>query len=151
MPTGTVAFAFGTPKELESNRQIGAVASATGNPIYSQEEVPLGPELDVTYIEGSEVPTLRIARGALSWAQKRGLRSLRVVCAEPHAWRCMRDMRAAAKETGFRALIYLAVMPHMKWFLAESLQPRTRNRLAWYPRELLLRFVPFGIYAKVAS
>lgn len=152
MPAGVVAFAFGTPDTLPVNKYIGLTAASLGLPIFSQIEVPLTGVRDVTLIEGKELPTLRIARGAIAWANKRNISSLHVFCAPPHAWRCLRDLREAAREAGVSKYFYRPIILREEgWFDKDSDQPRTRSWLAWNARELILRHMPYGLYARIAA
>lgn len=72
METGIVAFAFGAPGRILSNRLIAGIASRKarelGATVYTQFDVLVEPEIKVEYISenpGNPPPTLRIARGAV--------------------------------------------------------------------------------------
>lgn len=161
---GVVAFAFGVPKTLRSNRLIGEIASAyaraEGALIYTQHDVPVESGIDVTYIEqqrGEPPPTLRIARAAALWAKKKHIDHIWIVAAQPHIWRCERDLLRAFRETGTSIWmdrcreIDAIPIPDSEWFCRESEQERTRSPGQWEKRERILRRMPFFIYKRVAS
>ncbi len=159
---GIVAFAFGAPSAIASNEQIAKIASqeAKNNEadIYTQSDIIIkhhvNTEIEYTTEEaGNPPPTLRIARGAIQWSQKKGLLKIIVVAAKPHLWRAIRDLREAAKEKGIQLDIIPSALikPTTVWFCQNSLQPRTRSKWLWWRREVLLKIMPFFIYKKVAS
>lgn len=156
-------------QEQESSLEIHAQ-------IFTQRDIqfdPLGPQNDprdertlvevqsveVTYIEGeSDCPpsTLRIARGAVKWAKQRGIRKLWVVAAKPHLWRCVRDLKYAIREADahIEVFVYQGIkeIPGDKWFYPlGSTQKRVQSFWKWWPREIILRLMPMGIYKRVAG
>ena len=158
---GIVAFAFGTPATAAPNVRIASIAARLARkyskPIFTQDEVQFekGSDLDVTRIEGEEVPTLRIARAAVAWAVERKLHHLWVVCAKPHWVRCERDLKEAAAEAGVKLSIFLSpeieASSRREWFDPNSTQKRVRSTKAWLPREVLLCVMPFWLYKRLAS
>ncbi len=161
---GIVAFAFGVPATIRSNRRIGEMTSKTAlkfaAPVYTQRDIQV--ELGVSFAwteeePGNPPPTLRMARGAVQWAKHPNNRfvELWVVAAKPHLWRCMRDMKAAVQEAGggivVRACEEIEQVPEDEWFCSDSTQERTQSRQAWEKREWIVRFMPFFIYKHVAS
>ena len=106
MPAAVVAFAFGTPNTLRSNWSIAQIASETAAslhaPVYTQRDVvPLASHVEIELTQENypeRVPTLRIARGAIAWAQEREIDVLWLCAAGPHIARCRRDLQYAIKE-----------------------------------------------------
>jgi hypothetical protein len=159
---GIVAFAFGTPSSIRSNVIIAKIASRKARelkvPVYTQQDVVVDPEVEVFFTDeksGEPPPTLRISRGAVSWAKKTGLRHLWICAASPHLWRCRRDFTRAILETGLDISIWAFSETGLHhedvWFCPDSTQKRTRSREAWEKRERILRIMPFFIYKFVAS
>jgi len=163
MPAAVVAFAFGTPNTLRSNRCIAQIASETAAslriPVYTQHDVvPLASDVEVELTEEKypeRVPTLRIARGAIAWAQVREIDVLWLCAAGPHIARCRRDLRYAIKER--RTAIEVRITPGLTscpadfWFCSDSTQVDTRSRVVWQLRDTILMNSPMRLYSLIAS
>ncbi len=162
MSIGIVAFAFGAPGTLRSNRRIAQVASLKSReldaPIYTQRDVSFGPGFDVWFIKeevGNPPPTFRIARGAVQWAKKEQITELWVSSAKPHLWRCLRDLKYAVREVQEQMEIHVCedIERYQEggWYCLGSEQGRTRSRKQWRQRERILEWMPMFIYKLVAS
>lgn len=158
---GIIAFAFGQPWGIPANYEIAQVTKGLSEmysaPIYTQKDILFNilPE-DVEYIKEDDnpPPTLRIARGAVQWAKRRGITILLIVAAEPHRWRAIRDVRAAISERGL-GITYFSHRgwrEEMKdlWFSSISSQKRTRSWWNWWSREIIVRLMPFWLYKIIA-
>lgn len=161
---GVVAFAFGRPETVKSNQRLAEMASVRAvdckGPVFTQRDIVANKRFNVKDVEqvyepGEPPPTLRIAREAVKWAERRDLNFLWVVAAKPHLWRCLRDLRAACKEA--RKDIRIESCPEIEhtwerdWFCPNSTQARSRSPWKWYQRELILKAMPFFIYKRIAS
>lgn len=159
---GIVAFGFGVPETILSNQRIAQIASQKahelGAPVYTQLDVRIESGIEVKYTDeepGNPPPTLRTARGAVQWAKQNGFTWLWVVAAQPHLWRCLRDLRQAVIEVG--AQIHVAHCPEVlgypedSWFCPDSKQDRVRSREEWDKREKVLKLMPLFIYKRVAK
>lgn len=168
-----VGFAFGQPNNIPANKKILEVVLDTAEgyncDIYTQEDIDVisahNSVPDDTYVEvmkdesGAPPPTLRIARGVVSLIKRLTTKpkTIFIVSAPPHAWRCMRDVQEALREE--RLSIPVVLSPLMKdrdyketyWFSPSSTQKRTQSKKDWYPREILLKFMPFWIYKRIAA
>lgn len=160
--TDVVAFAFGVPADILSNRRIAAIASKKakefGAPVYTQLDVRVEPGIKVSYTEekpGNPPPTLRIARDAVHWARRRGITRLWVVAAKPHLRRAVRDLEYVIYETNARLKVRpceeIELYPEEEWFCSDSTQPRTNSAKAWRSRERILQRLPMFVYKLVAS
>lgn len=161
--SGVVAFAFGVPDTIRSNRSIAFVATFKARqlnaPIYTQADVKIfDPSVVVFHTSekpNSPPPTLRIARGAVQWANQCRFTELWVVAAKPHLWRAERDLRQAVHEAGggiiVRVCEEIEQYPERDWFCSDSTQERTQSQKAWDGRERVLKVMPFFIYKRVAS
>jgi hypothetical protein len=160
---GIIAFAFGVPDTILSNRRIAEIASRKAKelkaPVYTQLDVHIQPdEIEIEYTDekpGNPPPTLRIARGAVRWAKRLGLRELWISAAKPQLWRCLRDIEQAVREAGIqikvRAFKEIEQYSEDEWFCPDSTQERTRSREVWDKRERILKLMPFFLYKRVAS
>lgn len=162
MKTGIVAFAFGVPATIASNKLIASIASKLAReinaPIYTQADVCVETGIRVKYtteMQGDPPPTLRIARGAVDWAKANGFETLYVIAAEPHIQRCIRDLRYAVAETRTNIMVLTNLKRHDfktgSWFCLDSTQPRTRSLKAWRSRERILEKLPMWLYKLIAS
>ena len=159
---GIIAFAFGVPAAIRSNRQIALIASDQAKklnaPVFTQADVRLEHGITASRIDeepGKPPPTLRMARDAIKWAIKNGITELHVVAAKPHMWRAHRDVRRAVQEIGMQHRIAVhsidTKFPKDSWFCVDSTQERVRSPEAWNKRERILKWLPFFIYKRVAS
>lgn len=159
---GIVAFAFGTPESIFSNRLIAKIAFQKAfelkAPIYTQLDVSVGEGADVKFIEepfNNPVTTLRIARGTVLWAIINGITELWVVAAKPHLWRCVRDLKGVAEEVS--AQIEVLVCKETEeydeyvWFCSNSDEIWTQSKKNWQRREWIINLIPFFIYKLIAS
>lgn len=159
---GVVAFAFGVPATILSNRRIAEIASKKARelnaPVYTQRDVQIESGIAVKFIEeksGEPPPTLRIARGAVRWAKKKGISELWIVAAAPHLWRCKRDLSRAVSE--MKSIICVRVCNEItqysesSWYCLDSMQARTRSAEDWWKRERILHKLPFFFYKLIAS
>lgn len=159
---GVVAFAFGVPETIKSNRRIAEIASKKARElncrVYTQLDIQADGGVLVDYAEeepGNPPPTLRIARGAVKWAKRHELTDLWVVAAKPHLWRALRDVQEAVREDGAQIEVHVCEeinqYPEDSWFCPDSTQERVRSRDAWNKRERILKLMPFFVYKWVAS
>jgi hypothetical protein len=156
---GIVAFAFGVPYTIESNKIIATIAQENSlehkAPIYTQSDIVINETLNINYIEGDQPPTLRIAREAIKWAKKNDLDGLLIIAAAPHINRAMRDMKMAIKEAKQKIILIKCLdvynYPKAIWFCSNSSQTRTKSKMEWYKREIILKILPFFIYKRIAN
>ncbi len=161
--TGIVAFGFGVPSTLRSNRIIAKIATDRAQtlkaPIFTQADVPVDDEnIEVIYANeepGNPPPTLRIAREAVRWAQKNQFTELWFAAALPHLPRAWGDLKYAAKEAGWpigiNGCAEILDYTDRDWFCPESEQKHTQSRKNWRLREFILMHMPFWLYKRVAS
>ena len=160
---GVVVFAFGAPSGTSVNLSIGGRASAEAwkfsVPVFTQRDVPLHSFVRrerVSEREGKPPSTLKLARHAVAWAIQNQFTELRVVAAQPHLWRAVRDTKAAVRETGFKFLKVSTCewngQPESDlWFTRESTQLRGRFKILFWVREAILRGMPFGLYKQIVG
>ncbi len=159
---GIVAFAFGTPGTIQSNRRIAEIASKKARElkcrVFTQLDIIIESGIEVTYINqepNNPPPTLRIARRAVQWAVIHGLTDLWIIAAKPHVWRATRDIEQTVYERGIWIKIHVSreieQYPEESWFCSDSTQERARSRKAWNKRERILKLMPFFIYKRVAN
>ncbi len=162
MKTAVVAFGFGAPETILSNKRIAFIASQKARelnaPVYTQLDIRVLPRVKVEYTEekpGNPPPTLRLARGAVQWAKQRGFSKIYIVAAKPHLWRALRDIKKAVREAGEKIEVHVCREIEQyhedSWFCPDSIQQRTRSQKDWQGRELILKLMPFFIYKHLAS
>lgn len=165
--SGVVAFAFGSPSAIRSNRWIAETAmlhsrESQSSLIFTQDDVQFSSDsgLEATYCNermGDPPPIMRIAREAVQWAIAYNIRDITVVAGKPHMWRCVRDMQEAVKEQGATGLIHIRKSQEIfrfledDWFCADSMQGYTQIPRAWERRERILCHMPLWFYKLVAS
>lgn len=160
--TGIVAFAFGAPQSILSNKRISLLAMCKAMefraPIFTQQDVFVEPGIETDRVgeqPGNPPPTLQIARGAVRWAKRNGFDELWVVAAEPHLWRCVRDLKEAVRESGENIDVWACEEAGQYqddfWFCPESAQKRTRSAEAWNWREGILKSLPLFVYKLIAG
>lgn len=154
--SGVLAFAFGVPFTLYSNKEIARVSSEIaeggGYPILTQELVPVTPGLDVQRVlepPESDVyaSTFYIAKQAIVWVRDKEVTTLHVVAADVHLWRCIRDLRWVALDEW----VPIELVPHavpVGW-QKSSWQAHVKSPWLWYRREILLRMMPKWLYARL--
>lgn len=158
---GIVAFAFGAPADILSNKLIAKIALEKAKmfnaSVYTQRDILInGVEVEYAY-EKSNNPssTLRMARGAVDWAKRNGIEKIWIVAAKPHLWRCQRDLVQAVKESETAIKIHffreIEDYPEDLWFCLNSTQQRTRSKKSWESREWILKLLPFNIYKLIAN
>jgi hypothetical protein len=161
---GIVALAFGTPADIQANRQIASAAVGDAcfynlKHIYTQPDIKIEAQgLSVEYIEeqpGKSSPTLCMARGAVQWALRKGFNELLLEAAPDHQWRVLRDFRKAVAEAGAAIGVALSQSPDNffakdSWY-GDSTQPRTKTREAFMKRENILHKMPWWLYKLIAK
>jgi len=126
--------------------------------IYTQRDILIKDKnVEVFYPDGelSPPPTLRIARGAIKWAKLLDIEELWIIAAEPHLWRCERDLRYAIKEKKAQIDVFVCEDTYRRygdeWYCSESEQRHTRSPEDWWKREVKLKKMPMFIYKRVAK
>ncbi len=163
MKEAIVAFAFGVPSSLPSNRKLVEIASRKARelnaPVFTQQDMmPLEPGVEYVLTEEvypNRVPTLRIARGAAQWAKDGGIRVLWICAAGPHLTRVTRDIKFAIAEVGGAIEIKFCdgihEAPRDVWFCDGSAQIDTRIGLVWAIRDTILMLMPMVLYSRIAG
>ena len=160
---GIVVFAFGSPANIHSNRILASIAIRKARelqaPVYTQEDILINnSDIDVEYIkqrDASPPPTLKIAQGSIKWAKYEEINDILIIAAEPHLWRCLRDLAYARKkmklDVNFQICEEVYNYPFASWFCSDSIQERTRSRKRWERREKVLKHLPLWIYALISK
>lgn len=141
---GIVAFAFGAPRNIRPNRTIAKIASQRsrkfGALIYAQSGLNFDLELGVEHTRSKFMTTLQLARMAIFWAIESGVDELVAVAAQPHIWRCVRDLKYVVREEEIYASIKIlsceevCVFPTAHWFDTRSTTRHTRSLPIWRGR-----------------
>lgn len=160
MLPGIVVFGFGFPTDIVANQLLTEMAkwemSLDSTPVFTQREIVLdGAEYSDAPGPQGPMTTLRVCRAAVQWAHLRGLDEIMIIAAKPHLWRCLRDMRYAAREVNFDIKVYASDLienvSSKQWFRGDSEQWCTKSRVVWYLRDSILRIMPMSIYRRIAS
>ncbi len=166
------AFAFGAPHTLLSNRQIAsdavteafryhALLVCTQLDVKLEESLKLMRFRDSVHIyevpenPGTPWPTLRLARAYVRKAKDLKCDRVVIAAAQPHVWRCIRDVRMACEEERWRMDLVLGEGTTFKkvvyWYSSQSTQWWTTNARLWWLRETMLRAMPKFLYRSLAS
>ncbi len=164
---GVVAFAFTCISWSTCERRLGSWAESQAKkhlaPLYTQIGIPIkSASVVVSRIDegrdqaGRPPPTLRVCRGAVDWALERDINVLHVVCAIPHTWRVLRDIRFAIREkssTSIRVELCKETdkLPYPYWFDAGSPLWWTRGPIRWHVYNAIMRVTPMWFYTKIAK
>ena len=158
-----VAFAFGKPYSILSNRRIAEIAIKKAKEldaeIFTQYDVLIKADLEFQYIDkiNKEVPTtLGLARKAVEYAVKEKYKNIWVAAALPHLSRCMRDMWCVIHELKVVGLNVFVCegseqYPENEWYCVDSEQKHTRSKEEWELREDLIKEIPLCFYKLVAG
>ena len=96
-----------------------------------------------------------VAHKASNLAEMHVVNTIYVVCAPPHAARCIRDVERAVKDAGLtvevKMAFYEGTFTYGDWFDPGSTQPHVRSAFRWWQREMILRLLPWKVYLRVAS
>lgn len=160
--TGIVAFAFGKPETILSNRIIGRIATQEARQrktmVFTQSDVIVDADIIVEYAEqqaGLPPSTLQMARNAIAWAKKYEFTRLCVVAATPHLKRCIRDLKKSARENNYSIMVFssdkMAGYIDDLWYCPNSAQKRTQSSITWVLREKLIFALPFWLYKKITA
>ena len=161
---GVFAFAFGVDCVIMSNVAIAKRAAHAAEyfdaMVFTQLDVHLmgvSVEYFKPVVPGVYLSTLDLSRWMAKRAKEERLTEIRIVAAQPHVWRCLRDVRAALRAERLNILVSVYEFSDDSyqhsdiWFCPESEQWYTRTPLAWWCREIILRCLPFGLYSWVTS
>lgn len=86
--------------------------------------------------------TIELLEKALPIFQKENINEVCIVAAKPHIWRVIRD----AKKILIDINVYTMPIDNIRWFQPDSTQIFTRHAWIWWPREIILRLLPFKFY-----
>lgn len=160
MEKGIIVFAFGQPSTISANKHLAdfsrSLALSLGiKYVFTQRDIGIDSIINffiVERVEEDEKPpsTLFIAQKSLAWAKSHNLEGVVVFAAPQHRWRCLRDIKKVYFGSNIRIIVPKVPNDHSFWYNRDSTQARTRSWLLWWPREILLRLLPFFIYKRVA-
>lgn len=167
------AFAFGSPENLISNHNIAERAKeiyydySQNIPLMTQTDIAFSPLLydeRKNYLKNlwlldfvgchrnNHFSTLKLIKRFKEYAEINNWKKVLVIAAPMHSKRCVRDL----KKMGFDAYEdkYLREkysMASIWWYHHKSTQFWTRSGLYWWPREIILRLLPWKIYEWISD
>lgn len=162
MKAGIVAFAFGAPDTLPSNRYIGEIACQKavelGAPVFTQLDVPTTEMVyrhPIREVLGRPPSTFQISLGAMEWSLEHELDVIYIAAAPPHIFRVQKDIVHAMAEKRHKVEVrfldeIFAKAAQIEWFCQHSTQPWTRTPEAWQRRERQIGWIPRWLYKHVA-
>lgn len=153
---GVVAFGFGS-RLTKSNGLIAEAAAEKAielrAPVFTQTDVQIEIGIETKYFKqqpNRPPSTLQFVKAVVEWAIAENIGVICVVAAPPHRWRCVRDLRKIIRKSsakiGVRVSKRTGNHKIAEWFCSNSEQLRTQFRILWWPRELILRIMPFWFY-----
>jgi len=144
---GLVAFGFGEPYDLESNRLIAACVTKVAQTkeivsIYTDRDVALHlppDEAVVKQLDSTLFPhTYRMAVFTVKQMKEEGVEELHAVAASCHLWRAVRDLRWAAVDHG----VAVKLVPHPvtgSVYDSKATTWYTQTAWLWWPLEIMYR------------
>ena len=147
-----VAFAGGLPPELETNVKIAERASWLGYalnlPVFGEGALPKC-HANIQLAPKEKSPTtIKFVERFAEEAKKRGWKSTLVVATPYYDARAARDLRMFGFEAKVdKHLRHALLRPYNK----HSQQWRNRHAIIFWPREVLLRLLPWRIYKWAAT
>ena len=152
-PVVVVIFSFGS-KGTKGNKLLAVAGAKEAKGAYvvvTQRDIPRIESVNSWYyVEDFKLTSgwhssLWVATSAREICECRKFPRTAIVVAVPmHLKRCSRDL----KRNGFK--VVKTVSPKLtssnNWYEKESLLPWTRSWWMWWPREIILRLLPWSVY-----
>ena len=144
-----LAMAFGTGKAINQpiKKQVEEMVALKGYDVFTQLDLAEILELKAGHLflanqYGDHISTLALIKQFVFMAKVYDWKSVRLVAARQHIWRCARDLRHLAPE--MHVQLYPVTVEY-----GPDTQLWVRSSVGWWAREIVIRSMPWPIYKKI--
>lgn len=150
--TVILALAFGVGQAINYplKREVEQLANLKGYPVYTQQDLGVmldlrpGVNLMMAHQPGDHISSLAIIEQFAQAAKVNGWKTVKLVAASQHIWRCARDLEKILPE------VYVDKISVETAYLPD-IQPWVTSPLRWWRRELIIRLLPGRLYKKMCG
>lgn len=150
--TVILALAFGVGQAINYplKREVEQLANIKNLPVYTQQDLGVilklnsGIVLFMACQAGDYLSSLAIIEQFAQAAKVNGWKTVKLVAASQHIWRCVRDLKEVLPE------VYVDKIPVETAYLPD-IQPWVTSPLRWWMRELIIRLLPWRLYKKMCG
>jgi len=150
--TAILALAFGVGQQINYplKRKVEELANLKGYSVYTQQDLgtmlELKPEVFLLIAQQSDehISSLNVIKQFAEMAKLNGWTSVKLVAAEQHIWRCVRDVKEILPS------VYVQEIA-VKTAYQPDIQPWVTSPLRWWIRELIIRLLPWSLYKRLCD
>ena len=149
MSVVVLAMAFGTGKAINQpiKKQVEEMVALKGYDVFTQPDLAEILELKAGHLflanqYGNHMSTLALIKQFVFMAKVYDWKSVRLIAARQHIWRCARDLRHLAPE--MHVQLYPVTVEY-----GPDTQLWVRSSIGWWAREIVIRLLPWPIYKKI--
>ncbi|HRT11022.1 MAG TPA: hypothetical protein P5194_00570 [Patescibacteria group bacterium] len=142
-------MAFGTGKAINQpiKKQVEEMVALKGYDVFTQPDLAEILELKAGHLflanqYGNHMSTLALIKQFVFMAKVYDWKSVRLIAARQHIWRCARDLRHLAPE--MHVQLYPVTVEY-----GPDTQLWVRSSIGWWAREIVIRLLPWPIYKKI--
>jgi len=146
-----LATAFGTGRynNWPIKLAVEEMVNRKGYDVFTQPDLGALLELKAGHLflanqYGNHISTLALIKQFVFMAKVYDWKSVRLVAAKQHIWRCARDLRHLAPE------IHVQLYPVTVEYGPDT-QLWVRSSFLWWARETVIRLLPWPIYKKIGQ
>ncbi|HQI94906.1 MAG TPA: hypothetical protein PLA38_02100, partial [bacterium] len=139
MSVVVLAMAFGTGKAINQpiKKQVEEMVALKGYDVFTQPDLAEILELKAGHLflanqYGNHMSTLALIKQFVFMAKVYDWKSVRLIAARQHIWRCARDLRHLAPE------MHVQLYPLTVEYCPDT-QPWVRSSFLWWAREIVIR------------
>ena len=136
-----LAMAFGTGKAINQpiKKQVEEMVALKGYDVFTQPDLAEILELKAGHLflanqYGNHMSTLALIKQFVFMAKVYDWKSVRLIAARQHIWRCARDLRHLAPE------MHVQLYPLTVEYCPDT-QPWVRSSFLWWAREIVIRSI----------
>ncbi|HOE81071.1 MAG TPA: hypothetical protein PLR00_02110 [bacterium] len=141
MSVVVLAMAFGTGKAINQpiKKQVEEMVALKGYDVFTQPDLAEILELKAGHLflanqYGNHMSTLALIKQFVFMAKVYDWKSVRLIAARQHIWRCARDLRHLAPE------MHVQLYPLTVEYCPDT-QPWVRSSFLWWAREIVIRSI----------